>query len=48
MARIGILSMSDGRDFVSRDIASFIADSAEAVAAALRTAGHEVVLADRS
>ncbi|MBS2549946.1 L-fucose/L-arabinose isomerase family protein [Catenulispora sp. NL8] len=46
MARIGILSMSDGRDFVSRDIASFIADSAGSVAAALRGAGHEVVLAD--
>jgi L-fucose isomerase len=46
VARIGILSMSDGRDFVHNDVAGFITESATAVAAALRAAGHEVVLAD--
>jgi L-fucose isomerase len=45
MARIGILSMSDGRDFVHGDVAEFITGSAAAVAAELRGAGHEVVLA---
>ncbi|QIS17517.1 L-fucose/L-arabinose isomerase family protein [Nocardia terpenica] len=46
MARIGLLSMSDGRDFVHRDVADFIAQGAAALAGALRDAGHEVIVAD--
>ncbi|RDI61454.1 L-fucose/L-arabinose isomerase family protein [Nocardia pseudobrasiliensis] len=46
MARIGLLSMSDGRDFVHRDITEFIGASATSVAEALRTAGHEVIVGD--
>ncbi|WP_280383226.1 L-fucose/L-arabinose isomerase family protein [Nocardia wallacei] len=46
MARIGLLSMSDGRDFVHRGITDFIAQSSAAVAGALREAGHEVVVAE--
>ncbi len=46
MARIGLLSMSDGRDFVHRDITEFIGASATSVAEALRAAGHEVIVGD--
>ncbi|MCM6773012.1 L-fucose/L-arabinose isomerase family protein [Nocardia sp. CDC159] len=46
MARIGLLSMSDGRDFVHRDITEFISAGAESLAAALRAAGHEVIVGD--
>ncbi|GAB2715312.1 L-fucose/L-arabinose isomerase family protein [Nocardia thraciensis] len=46
MARIGLLSMSDGRDFVHQGITGFIAQSAATVADALREAGHEVVVAE--
>ncbi|MFI5780239.1 L-fucose/L-arabinose isomerase family protein [Nocardia sp. NPDC051570] len=46
MARIGLLSMSDGRDFVHRDITEFIGASAASVAGALRAAGHEVIVGD--
>ncbi|MBF6332569.1 L-fucose/L-arabinose isomerase family protein [Nocardia transvalensis] len=46
MARIGLLSMSDGRDYVHRDITEFISEGAAALAAALRDAGHEVVVGD--
>jgi L-fucose isomerase len=35
--------MSDGRDFVARDVAGFVADAAARLAAALRAEGHEVV-----
>jgi L-fucose/D-arabinose isomerase len=46
MARIGLLSMSDGRAFVHNDVADFIAEGAAALAGALREAGHEVVTAE--
>ncbi len=45
MARIGLLTMSDGRDFVARDVADFCRQAEDAVAAALAAAGHEVVRA---
>ena len=45
MARIGLLTMSDGRDFVHRDIADWARSSEDAIAAALEGAGHEVVRA---
>ncbi len=45
MARIGLISISDGRDFVHRDIRDFIAAAQERLAAALRGAGHDVVVA---
>src|SRR6266705_3312579 len=43
--RVGLLTMSDGRDFVHRHIESFARDSEERIAAALRTAGHDVIRA---
>ncbi|RJK96389.1 L-fucose/L-arabinose isomerase family protein [Vallicoccus soli] len=46
MARIGILSMSDGRDYVQRDIADFIRTNEDRLAAALQAAGHDVVRAE--
>lgn len=45
MARIGLLSMSDGRDFVARDVAGYVQESARALAAALEAHGHEVISA---
>ncbi|PZS05312.1 MAG: fucose isomerase [Pseudonocardiales bacterium] len=45
MARIGVLTMSDGRDFVAAQIADFCADAEKAVVAALQREGHEVVVA---
>lgn len=45
MARIGILTMSDGRGFVHRDVEGFCRKSEERLASALREAGHEVVRA---
>ncbi|QYJ17033.1 L-fucose isomerase [Rubrobacter xylanophilus DSM 9941] len=45
MARIGILTMSDGRDFVHGDVEEFCRRSEERLASALREAGHEVVRA---
>lgn len=45
MARIGLISISDGRDFVHRDIRDFIAAAEARLAAALRQAGHDVVVA---
>ncbi len=45
MARIGILSISDGREFVHRDIRDFIAAAEAKVVAGLREAGHDVVVA---
>jgi L-fucose isomerase len=43
MARVGILSFSDGRDFVHQGVASFVADAEQKLAAALAGMGHEVV-----
>ena len=45
MARIGLLSLSDGRDYVHRDVRGFIEAASEGVAASMRAAGHEVVTA---
>jgi L-fucose isomerase len=44
MSRIGILSFSDGRDFVHNGVASFVADVEDRIAAACRAAGHELVI----
>ncbi len=43
MSSIGILSFSDGRNFVHQDIASFVAEMEGRIAAACQAAGHEVV-----
>jgi L-fucose isomerase len=45
VARIGLLTMSDGRDFVARDIADFVEQSVQTLAGALRERGHEVIVA---
>ncbi|MGH3627977.1 MAG: fucose isomerase, partial [Sciscionella sp.] len=45
MARIGLISISDGREFVHRDLEGFIGAAQDRLAAALRSAGHEVVVA---
>lgn len=45
MARIGLLTMSDGRDFVAPDLQDFCRRSEDAVAAVLTEAGHVVVRA---
>lgn len=42
MARIGPLSLSDGRDFVSRDLRDFIGGVEARIAGRLELAGHEV------
>lgn len=43
MARIGVISISDGRDYVHSGIADFIIDTETRLVAALTAAGHEVV-----
>ncbi|HVX47043.1 MAG TPA: L-fucose/L-arabinose isomerase family protein [Mycobacteriales bacterium] len=45
MARIAILTMSDGRDYVARDIDDFCRRSEDTIVAALEQEGHEVVRA---
>ncbi|WP_329258810.1 L-fucose/L-arabinose isomerase family protein [Actinoallomurus sp. NBC_01490] len=45
MARIGLLSMSDGRDFVARDVADHVGESTRTLAELLRAHGHEVITA---
>ena len=47
MAKIGILTMSDGRDFVHEGagVGAFAKDVEDSVAGALKSAGHEVVRA---
>ncbi|NDL61071.1 L-fucose/L-arabinose isomerase family protein [Phytoactinopolyspora mesophila] len=45
MARIGIISFSDGRDFVQEETNTFVAKAEERLADRLRAAGHDVVLA---
>ena len=45
MARIGVLSISDGRDFVARDLVEHITHATTALAEALRKEGHEVIVA---
>lgn len=43
MARIAVLSFSDGRDFVNRDVATFVAEAEGRIVATLTAQGHEVV-----
>ncbi|MCP2293862.1 L-fucose isomerase [Nocardia amikacinitolerans] len=43
MARIGVISVSDGRDYVHTGIADFIRTTEDRLVAALTAAGHEVV-----
>ncbi|NUR84036.1 MAG: L-fucose/L-arabinose isomerase family protein [Nonomuraea sp.] len=45
MARIGLLSMSDGRDFVAHDLVDHINTATNGLADALRKEGHEVIVA---
>lgn len=45
MARIAVLSMSDGRDFVRRDTDEFVHDAERRLASRLTAAGHEVLAA---
>jgi L-fucose/D-arabinose isomerase len=45
LSRIALLSFSDGRDFVHRDVAAFVAEAEARVASALVELGHEVVAA---
>jgi L-fucose isomerase-like protein len=42
MARVALLTLSDGRDFVARDLTGFCREAEDAVAVALAAAGHEV------
>ncbi|EXG79312.1 L-fucose/L-arabinose isomerase family protein [Cryptosporangium arvum] len=44
MARIGLLTMSDGRDYVANDIREFVQNAEKALVAALEADGHEVVV----
>jgi L-fucose isomerase len=48
VARLGLISISDGREFVHRDIRDFIAAAEARIADALRAAGHDVVRAGES
>jgi L-fucose/D-arabinose isomerase len=45
VARIGLLNMSDGRDYVARDLVEHIGQATRSFEAELRRAGHEVVTA---
>lgn len=45
MARIGLLSMSDGRDYVARDLVDHINTATNGLAEALRKEGHDVIVA---
>jgi L-fucose isomerase len=42
MARIGLLTFTDGRDFVRNDTGAFVAGVEQRIAGALTAAGHEV------
>ena len=44
MATIGVLSFSDGREFVHQGIAGFVAEAESRLAATCRAAGHQVVV----
>ncbi|HVD03867.1 MAG TPA: L-fucose/L-arabinose isomerase family protein [Candidatus Dormibacteraeota bacterium] len=46
MARVGLLSFSDGRSFVNLDLREFVAGVERQIAGHLRAAGHEVITAD--
>ena len=43
MARVGLLTFSDGRDFVHRDLAGFTREVEDGIAGVLEEAGHEVL-----
>lgn len=43
MARVGLLTFSDGRDFVHQDLIPFLADIEQKIADALTAGGHEVI-----
>ena len=43
MARVALLTMSDGRDFVARDTDAFCRRAEDAIASALEAEGPEVV-----
>ena len=45
VAKVGILTFSDGRDFVHKDVEKFSRDVEGDIAGALENAGHEVVQA---
>ncbi|OLF10045.1 fucose isomerase [Actinophytocola xinjiangensis] len=45
MARIGVINISDGRDYVHGGIAEFIRGNEDRLVAALQAAGHQVVRA---
>ncbi len=46
MARIGLLTMSDGRDYVARDIDAHCRSTEAEIATALEGSGHEVIRAE--
>jgi L-fucose/D-arabinose isomerase len=48
MARVALLTMSDGRDYVARDLVTFCREAENAVADMLVAAGHEVIRADQA
>ncbi|WP_329055875.1 L-fucose/L-arabinose isomerase family protein [Amycolatopsis sp. NBC_01488] len=45
MARVGVISLSDGRDYVHSGIAGFVRGTEDRLVAALAEAGHDVVRA---
>ena len=45
MARVGLLTMSDGREFVATDLAEFCRSAENTIAGALVAAGHDVLRA---
>ena len=45
MARVALITMSDGRDFVASDLAAFCRAAEDVIADMLRAAGHEVIRA---
>jgi hypothetical protein len=45
VARIGVINISDGRDYVHDGIADFITANEDKLVAGLEAAGHEVVRA---
>ncbi len=45
MARVGLLSVSDGRSFVNQDLREFVHDVENRIVNALRAQGHEVMVA---
>ncbi len=45
MAKVALLSFSDGREFVHRDLESFVSGTEEAISRALEQSGHQVVRA---